>query len=301
MSGTAFYVNGQAMKKMVCLLLLLFGVQGCGIQMTYTNLDWIIPLYIDDYISLNQGQRGVLEARLQRVLDWHCRTQLPFYARTLTDLANDINDPRLPLHAGQLKFYANQFTSHWRDLKTQIGPEIADILATASNDQLEELFDNLERRNHAYRSKFVAIAPGELQKKRTKKITAGAIKWLSDLTPQQRQVIVDWSAAIEPLAADALKHRQRMLAELRTVLAKRSHSSNFKNEVVDLLVNSDQYRTKAYQEKIDVNMDRTLAMLRTINRSLTPDQRSFLKKRMNGLVATLDKLSCDPAMAHLSI
>jgi disulfide oxidoreductase YuzD len=268
--------------------------------MTYPNLDWLIPWYVGDYISLNQEQRRFLDKRLIRALNWHCHTQLPAYSRTLKDLASDLDDPHLPLSVERLHAYADQLNDLWREIKIQIGPEMADILATASSGQIDELFENVEQRNNTFQAEYVDIPLDQLEQKRRKKMIKRIKRWFSEITPLQKQAVVDWSAEIRPLAEDGLDHRQRVTAELRNLLARRQDDPDFKGAFVDLLVNIDRRRSANYQNNIDVNTDLTLMLLVKIERMLTPTQRSYLLGRINALSADIEKLDCDPATAHLS-
>ncbi len=285
------------MKKYILIILFLFGISGCSLRMTYPNLDRLISWHVDDYITLNLEQSSLLEKRLTRALDWHCRTQLPVYTQTLKDLANDLEDPRLPLSVERLQVYADELTLLWRAIKIQIGPEIADILVTASGEQIAELFENLELRNNTFQAEYVDIPLDRLEQKRRKKMIKRINRWFSEITPAQKQAVVDWSAEIKPLATDGLNHRQRVTAELKNLLTWRG-DPDFKDAFVDLLVNIDQRRSAHYQNNIDVNTDLTLMLLTKIDRSLTPTQRSFLLKRIHALSADLEKLSCDPAVAE---
>ena len=287
------------MKRHILTILLMIGVSGCGLRMTYPNLDWLIPWYVDDYITLNQEQRRLLEERLIPALDWHCHTQLPAYSQMLKNLAYDLNDPRQPLSVERLHTYADQLEILWRAIKGQIGPEVADILATASDEQLAELFENVEQRNNTFKAEYVDIPLDQLEKKRRKKMIKRLNRWFSETTPVQKQAVVDWSAEIRPLAADGLDHRQHVTVELKNLLTRRG-DPDFKDAFVDLLVNIDQRRSAHYQNNIDVNTDLTLMLLAKIERSLTPTQRSYLRGRINAFSADFDKLNCDPATARLS-
>lgn len=278
----------------------MIGVSGCSLRMTYPNLDWLIPWYVGDYITLNPEQSGLLDKRLMHALDWHCRTQLPVYAQGLKDLANDLDDSRLPLNVERLKAYADQLNVLWREIKIQIGPEIADIMVTASDEQIAELFENLELRNNTFKAEYVDIPLDRLEQKRRKKMIRRINRWFSEITQEQKQAVVDWSAEIRPLAADGLDHRQRVMAELRNLLTTRQDDPDFKGAFVDLLTNIDQRRSALYQKNIDANTDLTLMLLAKIERSLTSTQRSYLLGRINALSADFEKLNCDPATAHLS-
>ena len=282
------------MKKLIFSFCLLLLVSGCGPRLIYPHLHWLIPFYVDDYISLNREQSSLLEKRLLRVLDWHCRTQLPVYAQSLRELAKDLADPHQPVSYERLQDYSNKFISHWRELSKQIGPEMADILATASDEQLAEMFQNIEKRNHKFKSEYVDIPLAELEKKRKKRLTKDIEYWISRLKPEQKQAVSDWSDQIKPLAADGLRYRERILTEFQNLLVKRRHGPDFKEALVALLVNFDHMRAPDYQQKIDYNTDLTFKLLMKIDRSLTRTQRAYLLKRIGSLAADFEKLSCDP-------
>jgi disulfide oxidoreductase YuzD len=172
-------------------------------------------------------------------------------------------------------------------------------LVTASSKQIAELVENLEQRNNTYQTKYVDIPLDRLEQKRRKKMIKRINRWFSEITPVQRQAVVEWSAEIKPLAKDGLDHRQRMTAELRYLLARRENP-DFRDAFVDLLANIDRRRSAGYKNKIDANTDLTLMLLATIERSLTATQRSYLLGRIDNLVADVEKLNCNPATAHLS-
>ena len=289
------------MKNLIVTTLILLTVLGCGLRFTYPHLNWLIPFYVDDYISLNREQSSLLGKRLVRVLDWHCSTQLPAYARTLKDVVNDLEDRHAPFDIQKLRFYANQINSHWRDLKIQLGLQVADVLVTASDEQLAQLVQNVEKGNTAFKNKYVDLPPATMKKKRGQSMVRHVNQWLSELTPIQKQAIDDWSAQIKPLAADRLSHRERILAQFENLLVRRKNDPNFKAVFLDWLVNLDQMRTLAYQKKLDYNTNLTLGLLDTISRSLTAGQRAYLVKRIDSMVTDFDKLSCGPSMAHLSL
>jgi hypothetical protein len=282
------------MKKLIFSFCLLLLVSGCGPRLIYPHLNWLVPFYVDDYISLNREQSSLLEERLLQVLDWHCRTQLPVYALSMVRMAKELEDPLHPVSFERLQYYSDQFTTHWRELSQKIGPEMADILATASDEQLAEMFENIGKRNNKYKSKYVDIPLDELEKKRKERLAKDLKQWISRLTPEQKQAVSDWSDQIKPLAADRLRNRERALTEFKNLLAKRRRDPDFKEAFVALLVNFDQMRAPDYQKKIDYNTEVTFRLLMKIDRSLNPTQRAYLLKRMSSLAADFERLSCDP-------
>lgn len=267
---------------------------GCGPRLIYPHLYWLIPFYVDDYIPLNQEQSSLLEKQLLRVLDWHCRTQLPVYAQSLRQLAKDLEDPRQPMTYERLEYYSNQFKTYWQELVEKIGPEMADILKTASNEQLAELFQNIEKRNNKFKAEYVNISREKLTKKRKERMAADLENWISRLTSEQKQVVSGWSDQIAPLAVDGLRNREKVLAKFRDLLVKRRHDPDFKETFVAMLVNLGELRATEYQKKIDYNTDVTLKFFVKISSTLKPTQRKHLVKSINFLAVDFEKISCDP-------
>ena len=275
----------------ICLLVLIIG---CGPRLIYPHLYWLIPFYVDDYISLNREQSSLLEKQLLRVLDWHCRTQLPVYAQSLKQLAKDLEDPRQPITYERLEYYSNQFITYWQELVKKIGPEMADILKTASDEQLAELFQNIEKRNSEFKAEYVDISLEKLTKKRKERMAADLEKWISRLTSEQRQIVSDWSDQIAPLAVDGLRNREKVLAKFKDLLVERRHDPDFKETFVAMLINLDELRAAEYQKKIDYNTDVTIKFFVKIDRTLKPTQRKHLVKRIKSLAVDFEKISCDP-------
>jgi len=282
------------MKKLILVICLLVLLVGCGPRLIYPHLYWLIPFYVDDYIPLNQEQSSLLEKQLLRVLDWHCRTQLPVYAQSLRQLAKDLEDPRQPMTYERLEYYSNQFKTYWQELVEKIGPEMADILKTASNEQLAELFQNIEKRNNKFKAEYVNISREKLTKKRKERMAADLENWISRLTSEQKQVVSGWSDQIAPLAVDGLRNREKVLAKFRDLLVKRRHDPDFKETFVAMLVNLGELRATEYQKKIDYNTDVTLKFFVKISSTLKPTQRKHLVKSINFLAVDFEKISCDP-------
>jgi hypothetical protein len=210
-------------------------------------------------------------------------------------LAKDLDNPRQPVSYQKLEYYSSQFMTHWRKLSKKIGPEMAGILATASDEQIAELFRNLEKRKNEYKSEYVDISLEKLEEKRRARLAKDLKHWISRLKPEQKQITSDWSDQIMPIAADGLRYREGVLTEFQNLLARRRQNPHFKEAFVSLLANLDKLRALDYQQKIDYNTDLTFKLLMKIEQSLSTTQRAYLLQQIFSLAADFDKLSCDPA------
>ena len=282
------------MIKRSAFLLLAILLAGCGPRLLYPHLDWLIPWYVSDYISLDSDQKNMLEARLSKLLDWHCRTQLPAYAATLRALGRDLADSRQPVDAATLQAYHNRLMALWRGLLQQIGPDITEILATANDAQIDELYENLAKQNQKFKKEYVDLPPQELIQNRQDRMVKRTKYWISKLTPEQKQAVADWSLQITPIAADWLQNRQIVQAEARRLLAHKHKNPAFRELMQDLIINPESIQSDQFRHKIDINTALTIKLLIRLNQLLTEMQRADLLNQIESLAADFDTLSCDP-------
>jgi hypothetical protein len=236
----------------------------------------------------------MLQKRLLKQLDWHCRTQLPTYAETLRVIGRDLATADQPVDYSKIQFYNIKLMGLWKELMKQIGPDIADILITASNEQIDELFDNLAKQNQEDRKEFVDLPTRKLTENRQKRMNKRLKYWISILTAEQKEAISTWSKQTVAISEDWLQNREMLQDKARRLLARRNSSPDFRADLLKFIVNPELLRTPAYQAKIETNIDITIKLIIQLDRLLTPKQRSYLLKRMESLAADFDKLSCDP-------
>jgi hypothetical protein len=282
------------MKKFLFILSFLIIFVACGPRYIYPHLNWLVPWYVSDYISLDATQKNMLQKRLLTQLDWHCRTQLPTYAEMLRAIGREFANPDQAVDSSKIQSYNIKLMKLWKELMKQIGPDITDILTTASNEQIDELFDNLDKQNREFSKEYVDLSPAKLNENRQKRMHKRLKYWISDPTTEQKAAISTWSKQMAPLSEDWLQNRKMIQTEARRLLALRSRNPEFRATLLKLIVNPEHMGTPAYQTKIETNIERTIKLIIQLDRLLTPAQRSYLLKRIDSLATDFDKLSCDP-------
>ena len=284
------------MRNRAAVLFLVIFLAGCGPRWVYPHLDWLIPWYVSDYISLDSDQKNMLEAQLSKLLDWHCRTQLPAYATTLRALGQDLADSSRPVDAATLQAYNARLMALWKELLRQIDPGITHILATATDAQVNELFDNLEKQNQKFRKEYIDLPADELIQNREDRMAKRTIYWISTLSPEQKQALSDWNLQLFPIAVNWLQNREIVQAEARRLMLRRHDGPDFRIAMQALLTHPESMRTFEYQRKIDFNTAVTIKLMVRLNKLLSEKQRSYLLDRIESLAADFDILSCDPEM-----
>ena len=284
------------MKNLSVIVVLILLLTGCSPKMLYPRLDWIIPWYVDDYITLDRHQTNNVNSRLSFQLDWHCRTQLSQYAEFLRIIQQDVNIGDQPMTVERLRYYNLQLAHYWNSLILRIGPDIVDILASTSDQQIAELFDNLEKNNRDKEKRYVELPPEKIVLNRQYRMQKRLRYWFSSLTESQKQAVAEWSQGLEPIAADWIAHRRLVQKKARLLLDDRTRSVDFAYEFLEFITNTQNLRSINYQQKIDINTDKTLNLLANLSNTLTDQQKTHFLNRLQKLVADLDHLSCDPTL-----
>lgn len=282
------------MRTKLILLLSFLLIAACGPKLIYPNLDWLVPWYVEDYLSLDANQSSQLETRLDRQLKWHCRTQLPQYAAFLRELHRDFENPSDPITEARLADHYSELKAYWRNLIRRIGPDIADILITANDDQINELFKNLEKENQKLKNKYLDRSHEKRVQDRYDRMAKQLRYWLGSLNAAQERTVKDWNARIKPTGVEWLEHRRHVQAEVRSLLNQRTRSPDFGGEFTKLLLSLESMRTTAYRIKAGDNRESTFKLLAQLDPSLSPGQRSHLLGRFESLAKDFERLTCEP-------
>jgi Family of unknown function (DUF6279) len=281
------------MKKKVLIVLIVILLSGCGPRFYYNQLDWLVPFYLSDYISLNSDQKTVLKDRLRKQIAWHCRTQLAKYSATLRALSDDISNVDHSIDTVQANDYYLEFKGYWTSLIRQVAPDIAEILRSATDAQIQELFDNLDKRGEEIRAEYIDISPEELVKHREEHMNKALRRWLSTPTPEQEQAVAAWSKKLKPLGSDWLIYRDKIQEEAMHLLKQRKDLPDFERRFTEILVHTERMRTVEFQEKTDYNTHLTIKLAVEINHLMTPEQRTHLLKRINSLADDFETIKCN--------
>ena len=262
---------------------------GCGVRFTYRQLDWLIPWYVYDYVDLQQEQRSLLEQRLMSQLDWHCRTQLPLYAAWLSVLAGD---PRAALRRPALDRHYRQLIDYWKTLAGRLSPELAAVMAIATDAQVEELFQNLEARNRRSVERYVTPGPEQRHEQRVERMTQQLQRWVGPLTAPQQRSVVRWSLDLQPMAEQWIAARRNWQSQLRGLLEARADRQALEQGVRRLLVEPRQLWSADFRVLAEANEELTLQFLADFGESLQSQQLRHLSVELEALAADFDALAC---------
>lgn len=280
-------------------VLSLFVVAGCGVRLAYSQLDWLVPWYLSDYVSFDREQRRLLDARLADRLTWHCSSQLGPYAELLSDLEQRLGE-EAPLDAAALDPFLQRGEAFWQVLMAALVPDAAQVFAALDDAQVAELALAFARRRAEDRKAFLEGSPEQLRSAQVERMEKRLRTWFGRLQPQQRQRVQAWSDALRPTTAAWLANRERWQASLIDALGRR-HEVGFEAEVGRLLTAAESDWDADYRADRAYNRARTLALLADLANDATPTQRQKLLGELAGWRSDFQRMACalpsGPALA----
>jgi hypothetical protein len=278
------------MRALLFSLLVLLSISACGPKWYYPHLDWLLPWYVSDYITLAPAQRTELQRRLVRQLDWHCRSELPVYAAFLRKVQQDVEKQTSGFSKQQIRLYYTNIRFLYNNLIINVAPDLAAILRTASDAQIEELFANLEARNRELAARYVDPPPAMVTQERYERMSERLAEWIGALDQNQLAMVEDWSRDLGADNAPWLANRRQFQQGLRRLLADRGRRSDFTPQLAALIASPPQ--TESYRRRHDRRTALTLDLLTGIGNTLSPGQRRHLASRLEALADDFEDLAC---------
>lgn len=278
-------------RHFLVLLLSTLIVAGCGVRMVYSQLDWLVPWYLGDFVTLDTDQKQLLDARLAERLAWHCDSQLGPYSELLRDLDKRLREER-PLSALELEAYLERSEVFWRELMIAIRPDAQILLATLTDEQVAELGDAFARRNRETREEFLEGTPEELRERQVERMEKRLRTWLGRLQPEQRRMVERWSANLAPTTGQWLGNRELWQRELIAALAQRQQPG-FGTRLESLLLAPEARWAEDYRRDVAHNRALTVELVVELANSANADQRTKLSTELTGWASQFEQIACE--------
>lgn len=259
------------------------------LDIAYSQLDWVLTWYVDGYVTLTSDQGGLMRERVNALKRWHCTDEVPAYARWVRGTGQELAGA--PTVAALDARFA-EFEQALRRLGRQAAPEIADLLLTASPEQVDALQASLRKRDEKFRAEWVDIPREQLDAKRAAWMVKHLERWLGPLDAAQRARVEAWSRQLIPTAADTLAFREAWRAALDDALKRRDRPDAFRTRIADLVGDPRRLAPPSREARFLENRRITWEMLVDVAGRMSPEQRRTLLARTGGLAGELEALAC---------
>lgn len=260
-----------------CLILLT--LSSCSAtQFIYNRVDILVRWYLDDYVSLDREQQARFDVRLEALLDWHRREELPAYVVLLDD-ALTILDEGVPLDdtrvmADRIEEAAIRFQDPFLELLLSTGEDL-------SADQRQEFVNVLLSKQEEFEEDRLARSDAEYREDLEARFEKQLSRYLGSLTAEQTNRVTAGVAEMTRLDRFWLEDRRVWIAELSLILL--DAQPDWPDHVRALIAGRDDALLPAYREGIDHNGEVILQLSRDVLIARTDKQDRKLRNRLQSL------------------
>lgn len=236
------------------LVISLLTGASCSLNTVYSNLDYLIPAYIDNLVDLDELEdRADSETIL--LLIWHQKHQLPKYNQFLTEIKYIVSsENNKKIQSEEILLYLQKTSSLWHQMRAQLSIHLAELLPLLSTDQIQELFASLEENNEKFIKTNIGLDKNEQVEIYDERLISNFEDWFGYLTKEQRKQLSKAAKEFQSLS------RQRLTARLE-----------WQQQTKKLLFSDEPDKTKLLLKlfnRLSLKHDNLYANINAINRKV---------------------------------
>ncbi|MDO8067766.1 DUF6279 family lipoprotein [Janthinobacterium sp. SUN206] len=279
------------------LAMLLVVMAGCsGLRLAYNNGDTVLYWWLNAYVDLDRDQKGWVRDDIDKLFDWHRRTQLKDYVEILRT-----GQKQLQGNATQADLLADysEIKQRTQALLLKAAPELADLARSLKPEQIAQMEKKFKSNNEDYRKKYLSGDQEKRQKLRYKKAMEQFELWFGSFSSEQEAVIRKASDA-RPLNNEVwLDERMRRQQNVLSLVKKVHQEKLGKEATVGLITTliKDSFERLEHSERkafFDAYESSTAQMVMTVIKIATPAQKAHAVKRMQGWIDDFNSLATQP-------
>ncbi|MDO6707330.1 DUF6279 family lipoprotein [Photobacterium sp. 1_MG-2023] len=262
-------------QRLLILSLSAFLISACVARLAYNTMDYWIPWYLDDYVSLTSAQESRFIQEFRQAQAIHRRQELPRVHQAITALQRDLAQP---MTTAQIEGYHHSFTGLGEDSITVFTPPVGNLLRYLSNIQVEQINTQVNQDLDELRTKREKLTQEEKLERYRTRFEKISREWIGSLTDEQSAMIAElaqYQLEIEPVFFSV---RQGLYQQWQQLMTER-HRPEFEGKLEKLLQDMLAFRYAPVQSQFDRYLQRRFELLARLNQSLSAKQRQhFIDK-----------------------
>lgn len=278
------------LKSLSLLLTIGLLVAACSqTSLAYRNLDWVIPLRVNQYLDLDSQQKAWLKPRLQAHLDWHCSTELPRYVGWLQRTQDLLQNPAPDVE--QLEAQMLEAEQAFHTIVQETNPTAVSLLRDLRPEQVERLYTRMDKDSLEDHQKFLE-PPLETQiRERAERLEKRLNPWFGKLNDAQRTRIAEWASERRDQNRQWLENRARWQREFRAVLDARAEV-DFPQRMTHVLENRRGAHNKQATQDYEQSRQALAKLLSELLVTADDKQRAQVSKRFASIQTDLAGQIC---------
>lgn len=258
-------------------LLLVFLVGCSSTRFAYNRLDFLVPWYLGDYVSLDRDQGRLLKAELQPFLDWHRQQELPRYIALLDRVEGKLDRPLtaedMTLLTEEAEVAIYRLQDRALDWMLALGEELRD-------EQMAEFIAGLQEQQAEYEEKYLERDDAEFRGDSCERLEDNARKYLGRLQREQKAGLA--AACDDMRRSDSLwlEARAQWITRLELILQR---DPGWQEALREALVQRGETVSADYRSTYDHNAQVIQLAVADLLNSRSESQEAHLRRELGKL------------------
>ncbi|MEP7157184.1 MAG: DUF6279 family lipoprotein [Betaproteobacteria bacterium] len=263
------------------------GLAACSLAtMAYNNAGSLIGFALNDYVELNEQQEAIVKERVNQLIAWHRKSELPQLLRLLNEARE--RGVTSPAVADVRDFYTRG-QAHFERTVEQVLPDMAELLRQLEPSQIARLEKKFAKENLKV-MEDMAKPQALRQSKRLERTRERYEDLFGSLSAEQAAYLQAHQPVTGPLDAMRLADRKRWQREFTDAIKSNADTSQLLAELRILILTPEKRRDPAYQAELSRQQEEMLATTTWMLASATPAQKAKLQKKISGYAEDVTRL-----------
>ncbi len=289
--------NWNSVTRLAVLLLALLLLPGCSaVRVVYNQADNLLAWMAQDYFDFEPLQKQEFNTRLDALLAWHRADQLPDYARFLGEIKQ--RTERAATREDAL-WLIEGVKARYRVLAGRGSSDAVEILAGLTPDNIKAAQKQFEKVNKKFSDEHkLGGTQDDRRRARLERTLKRIREWTGPLTPAQEARITALNDTIPYTDQLRQQDRQRRQKEFLALLEQRGNKAEFARVLRPWLSDWEAGRPAALQAALEEGYEKRIALYLDVERSLTPQQRAHMQRKLAGYIEDIGALTAKRVAAN---
>ena len=258
------------MFRISVLLLTACLLTGCSNRFIYSQLDWLIPWYVDDYVDLTLVQKENLDEQVDKLLRWHRGEELSRYIGILGRIEKDLSRP-ITKETVQ-KWFDDVLVSAKR-VQTNILPPAIKLGEDLSDEQVAEFVQNLWERQAELEEEYLSRSNEEYIEEAYDELSDNLIKYVRRLTDEQKNVLNEAARTMQRFDHVWLDDRRNWLANIEELLKRKP---GWQQAMLEAFASREGQQPKRFKQYLTYNTNIINQAIADVMNNLSEKQQERL-------------------------
>ena len=278
------------------LLILTLLLGACGslsvFSLAYNNASTAITWMAQDYLEMEPPQKAAFSERVDKLMAWHRREQLPEYAKLLRQV-QEKSQSRVT--EADVAWLVRETRAHYRLLAVRLAREAGDLAVQLNPDNLKALDAKVKKSNDEFARDYLNAPADTVRKKRAQRMVDNLETWLGSLSEAQKAAVTAQAAQLPMNYPLVFEERRRRQVAMRAILASAADKNADKEEIARRLTawatDWEAGRAPAYLEFNAQYLPQSYRLFAEAMNQATPEQRAFALKKVGGYIEEITVLA----------